>query len=180
MLKKACAFRDNGEPCALVPARVTASDYLTITPPFGILAFTSFAASFDATALTRSAVLTSDTSEASIRNTIPALIRRPSPPIADCQRAARRSRRSFQRVNTTRIWIFDRGPEETLRLETRYDNDTAEFVLIIHGMSGGIQAERFKNGVSFQERLEILETQLEAAHWRQQGPVFLHDGWKLT
>ena len=78
------------------------------------------------------------------------------------------------------IWIFERGPEETLRLETRYDNDTTEFVLMIHGVNGGLQVERFKNAVTFQERLEVLETQLEADRWTQKGPVFLHDGWKIT
>ena len=32
---------------------------------------------------------------------------------------------------TKMIWIFERG-EESLRLETRYDNETTEYVLILH------------------------------------------------
>jgi hypothetical protein len=78
------------------------------------------------------------------------------------------------------IWIFEREPEETLRLETRYDNDTSEFVLIMHRPIGGPQIERFTDAVTFRERLEILETQLEADRWKPKGPVFLHDGWKMT
>jgi hypothetical protein len=78
------------------------------------------------------------------------------------------------------IWMFEREPDETLRLETRYDNDTAEFVRIMHQPSGVPQVERFKDTVTFRERLEVLETQLAADDWRQKGPVFLHDGWKIT
>ena len=75
------------------------------------------------------------------------------------------------------VWLFERD-SESLRLETRYDNDAAEFVLSTH-RPGGPQIERFKNAVTFRERLEILETQLESDHWTQHGPVLLHDGWKV-
>jgi len=34
--------------------------------------------------------------------------------------------------------------------------------------------------VTFRERLEMLETQLAAERWRQEGTVFLLEGWKLT
>ena len=64
------AFRDDSDPCALVPVRVSASDHLTLAPLVGPLAFTSFAVSCNATALTRSAVLTSDTGKSSIRTTL--------------------------------------------------------------------------------------------------------------
>ena len=74
--------------------------------------------------------------------------------------------------------MFERGPD-SVRLETRYDNDTAEFVLIMHRPNGGPQIERFKNAVTFRERLEVLETQLEADHWTQHGPILLRDGWKV-
>ena len=77
------------------------------------------------------------------------------------------------------IWTFERG-EESLRLVTRYDNDTKEFVLILHQPGGRLQVERFKDTVTFRERLEVIETQLEADRWVQKGPVFLHDGWKIT
>lgn len=76
------------------------------------------------------------------------------------------------------IWLFERNGE-SLRLETKYENDTAEFVLIVQARQGRPQIERFNDAVSFRERLEVLETQLLAAQWRQQGPMSLHDGWKL-
>jgi hypothetical protein len=76
------------------------------------------------------------------------------------------------------VWFFERD-SESLRLETRYDNDTAEFVLIMHQTNGGPQIERFRDAATFRERLEVLETQLEADHWTQHGPVLLHDGWKI-
>jgi hypothetical protein len=77
------------------------------------------------------------------------------------------------------LWIFEREPGELLRLETRYDNETSEYVLIMHRPEGGPDVERFRDIVKFQERLENLETQLEADSWTQSGPIFLHDGWKL-
>lgn len=79
----------------------------------------------------------------------------------------------------SRTTFFERD-SESLRLETRYDNDTAEFVPIMHRPNGGPQIERFTDTVTFRERLEVLETQLAADHCTQHGPGFLHDGWKLS
>jgi hypothetical protein len=76
------------------------------------------------------------------------------------------------------IWIFERH-HESLRIETRYDKDWAEFVLIMHQPNGAVETERFKGTEAFQGRLEVLETQLEADRWVQKGTTFLHDGWKL-
>ena len=78
------------------------------------------------------------------------------------------------------IWMFERGGE-SLRLETRYDNATAEFVLIRHHPSGDQQVERFGNEQTFGRRLEILEKQLTDDRWTLQegGPVVLRDGWKI-
>jgi len=77
------------------------------------------------------------------------------------------------------VWFFERN-DEFLRVETRYDRDTAEFVLITHAPDGGEQTERFTDAVTFRLRLEALECQLEATHWTQHGPLFLHDGWRRT
>jgi len=78
------------------------------------------------------------------------------------------------------IWMFERG-KESLRLETRYDNATSEFVLIRHQLDGDPQVERFKNETVFRQRLEFLEKQLANDHWTLQdgGPVVLRDGWKI-
>lgn len=76
------------------------------------------------------------------------------------------------------IWFFDRDGQ-SVRLETQYEADTGEFVLIMHMQNGGPQVQRFTDVVSFRERLEVLETQLVADRWTQRGPLPLHDGWKL-
>jgi hypothetical protein len=78
------------------------------------------------------------------------------------------------------IWMFERGGE-SLRLETRYDNATSEFVLIRHQLTGEPQVERFRDEMAFGQRLEVLEKQLTTEHWnlQQGGPVVLRDGWKI-
>ena len=75
------------------------------------------------------------------------------------------------------IWMFERKPDEILRIETRYENDTAEFVLIMH-LPSGPHIERFKDTLAFRLRLEGLEARLTADQWTQKGSVFLRDGWK--
>jgi hypothetical protein len=77
------------------------------------------------------------------------------------------------------VWMFERG-DDSLRLETRYDSGTAEYVLITHRADGRQEIERFPDAVTFRKRLEGLEGQLEAERWRQTGSLLLHDGWKLT
>ena len=77
------------------------------------------------------------------------------------------------------IWIFERG-NESLRLETRYENDTTEYVLIVHHPDGSHQTERFNDSVTFQTRLDSLEKKLGRENWHYVGaPVLLRDGWKL-
>ena len=78
------------------------------------------------------------------------------------------------------LWIYTRGPE-SLRLETRFDNSTGEYVLISYSEDGGQQlTERFKDGASFRSRLIALENRLESEGWdHPEAPVFLRDGWRL-
>ena len=78
------------------------------------------------------------------------------------------------------VWLFERG-DESLRLETRYERATADYVLIMHQPDGSEQVERFKDQTSFRTRLDALENQLRAELWGVVGsPVFLRDGWKVT
>jgi hypothetical protein len=77
------------------------------------------------------------------------------------------------------LWIFERG-DETLHFETRYDNDTSSYMLIIHLFDGDRQIERFQDVLTFKNRLEALQKQLETERWRAtSSPVFLRDGWKI-
>lgn len=70
------------------------------------------------------------------------------------------------------IWVFERG-NESLRLETRYDNETAEYVLIVHHPDGGHQTERFNDSLTFQTRLDTLDKLLENENWHYV------DGWRI-
>jgi len=80
---------------------------------------------------------------------------------------------------TSMIWIFQRG-EESLRLETRYDNETTEYVLILHHPDGSHQTERFNDSVTFQTRLDSLDRRLGSENWQYVGaPVLLRHGWKV-
>jgi hypothetical protein len=70
------------------------------------------------------------------------------------------------------IWFWSRATEK-LQLETRFDNDTKEYVLTIRHSEDRQEFERFPDVTSFQKRLVSLETQLEADHWVQSGaPTF--------
>ena len=70
------------------------------------------------------------------------------------------------------IWFWSRAKEQ-LQLETRFDNDTREYVLTIRYSDNRQEFERFPDVASFQQRLTSLERQLEADHWVQSGtPVF--------
>lgn len=75
------------------------------------------------------------------------------------------------------LWCFERE-KETLRLETRYDNDTSEFVAIIHYSDGREETKRFTQMDEFRSWLVAFERELEEQHWTSQGaPIFLPDGW---
>jgi len=76
------------------------------------------------------------------------------------------------------LWIYERS-NEILRIETRFDNATNEYVLITRRVDGTEQVERFPDAPSFQTRLDSLERQLEAEEWRNRSVTALHDGWKL-
>ena len=78
------------------------------------------------------------------------------------------------------LWRYARG-HEWLRVETRFDNESHEYVLIFHrGGPTEQQIERFTDPVSSQSRLVALEKQLDTEQWHADGaPVLLRDGWKI-
>lgn len=70
------------------------------------------------------------------------------------------------------IWFWSRATEQ-LQLETRFDNDTREYLLTIRHADNRQEFERFPDVASFQQRLTSLEKQLEADRWVQSGaPAF--------
>jgi hypothetical protein len=76
------------------------------------------------------------------------------------------------------LWIYERS-NQTLRIETRFDNATDEYVLITRRADGTEQIERFPDAPSFQVRLDGLERQLDAERWQNRSVIALHDGWKI-
>ena len=64
------------------------------------------------------------------------------------------------------IWIFERD-REVVRVETRFDSKTSEYVLAM--FSGGRleSIERYQHAGAFGERLRALEQQLGAERWSQ-------------
>lgn len=75
------------------------------------------------------------------------------------------------------IWFWSRENQE-MRLETRYDNDTAEFVVAIQYPDGRQESERFSDIEVLRKRLIALEQKFAAEHWTQAGaPIFVPDGF---
>lgn len=75
------------------------------------------------------------------------------------------------------VWFYKRD-HALLSIETRYDNETAEYVATVVHPDGRQQTERFFTREAFRERLMALEQQLQHEHWMPDGPVHvLPDGW---
>ena len=76
------------------------------------------------------------------------------------------------------IWLFERGAD-VLRLETRVDNSSGEYVLVSIWTEGAPQVERFRDYDTYEARIRALEAKLAADHWIQVGsPTILSDGWR--
>ena len=78
------------------------------------------------------------------------------------------------------VWFFSRDTNE-LRVETRYDNDAAEYVLIVHWPGGRHQTERFSTLAEFRDRVVELQHVIEVEGWLSSGsPQILRDGWRIA
>jgi hypothetical protein len=75
------------------------------------------------------------------------------------------------------VWLFERD-EESLKLETRYDNATREYVVVVQYPDGREETERFTDQEKYRLRLVALENHLETERWLRDGPpMILADGW---
>lgn len=74
------------------------------------------------------------------------------------------------------LWFFERR-DQVMQLETRFDNDTSEYLAIVRWPDGREDTERFSDAESFGARLVVLEQQLETAQWRRSGSEIVPDGW---
>ena len=75
------------------------------------------------------------------------------------------------------IWFYKRD-RVSLSLETRYDNETSEYVAIVVHPDGRRETERFVTRDSFGVWLKAFEERLTNDRWSIDGPVhILPDGW---
>jgi hypothetical protein len=76
------------------------------------------------------------------------------------------------------VWFFARG-NDSVRVETRFDNTSREFVLEVAWANRPLETERFKDLSAFQARVTAVEKQLETESWNQVGnPEILPHGWR--
>ena len=75
------------------------------------------------------------------------------------------------------LWFYARNGD-SMQLETRYDNDTLEYVGILTHPDGHQEVQRFATGDDFTAWLTTLEASLTAGQWTLTGsPQILPDGW---
>ncbi len=75
------------------------------------------------------------------------------------------------------LWFYTRD-RESLQLETRYDNQTSEYVGILRHPDGRQETKRFSSNEAFRAWLLQLDHNLIAEHWTADGsPYILPDGW---
>ena len=82
--------------------------------------------------------------------------------------ALQRQARPTEKTNV--VWRFERGREH-LRVETRRDGQSGEFVLTLHQADGTQLVDRFRNRNKFQKRLYSLERELLAARWTSRRSI---------
>jgi hypothetical protein len=76
------------------------------------------------------------------------------------------------------VWFFER-PGASLRIETRVDSLTGEYVLQVERPGQPTTIERFKDPQAFERRVLSIEQQLTAERWTQVGgPEILPHGWR--
>lgn len=76
------------------------------------------------------------------------------------------------------VWLFERD-EHAVRIETRYDEAAAQYLLIQDRREGAPRVESFTDADLFRARLQELEDEFVAGQWKRTGPFLLRDGWKL-
>jgi len=76
------------------------------------------------------------------------------------------------------VWFY-RNTSGDLRIETRVDDRTGEYVLDLVWPGGPVETERFVNEDAFRARTIALEHQLDTEQWTQIGtPEILPHGWR--
>jgi hypothetical protein len=75
------------------------------------------------------------------------------------------------------LWFFERE-DDSLYLETRYDNGTSEFVAVVRYKDGRVRTMRFHDSAKFRTWVEGFEHDLATQRWTSRsGPILLPYGW---
>ena len=75
------------------------------------------------------------------------------------------------------VWFYTRG-RDSLRLETRYDNATLEYVGILTHPDRRRETKRFTTLEEFRAWIVTMEQDLATGDWVLDGaPQILSDGW---
>ena len=75
------------------------------------------------------------------------------------------------------LWFYERDTT-VLRLETRYDSTTAEYVALLHHPDGRQELQRFSTLEALRQWFVALEQTLAADRWTQKGsPDILPYTW---
>ena len=76
------------------------------------------------------------------------------------------------------VWFYRRSGE-ALRIETRFDSATNEYVLEVAWPGRPVVTERVSDPDAFETRVLALERQLDEERWQQDGsPEILLHGWR--
>jgi len=76
------------------------------------------------------------------------------------------------------VWFYA-SSKGTVRVETRHDPVTNEFVLEVEWPGRPIAVERFRDSAAFDARVRVVEQELETEGCHQVGsPEILPHGWR--
>ena len=76
------------------------------------------------------------------------------------------------------VWFYKRS-DQALRIETRFDSATNEYVLEVAWPGRPVVTERVSGAAAFETRVLALERQLDEEQWEQVGsPEILPHGWR--
>ena len=76
------------------------------------------------------------------------------------------------------VWFYSRA-NDALRIETRFEEATNEYVLDVTWPGRPTETERFRDVEAFRARVLVLEARLDAERWKQVGgPQILPHGWR--
>ena len=76
------------------------------------------------------------------------------------------------------VWFYERSGG-SLRIETRFDSTTKEYILQVEWPGRPTVIDRFSNAPAFKKRVLALERELKTEEWKQTGtPEILPHGWR--